>query len=127
MRQTVTMCQWFAPTQFVITTEGDYFRQPGTIEVDANGAVLKVNLPTRLVIISNHQVSGCILISGRVTRTFEGLSGLVVSVVFLILDWALQRHCYRTEKEFEVDPCDWMGEKHFYFSRSLTSKLEQRV
>jgi len=52
----IWMSQSFAPTEFVITTEGDYFDQPGVIEKNQSGRVTKINLPSKLVIISNHQV-----------------------------------------------------------------------
>ncbi|KIO31945.1 hypothetical protein M407DRAFT_241659 [Tulasnella calospora MUT 4182] len=50
----VLMCQWFAPTKFVITTEGMdesiFVKDPKT------GKVTDIKLPEKLVIISNHQV-----------------------------------------------------------------------
>jgi len=50
------MTQLFAPTEFVITTEGEYFDRMGVIQRDRSGFVTKLNLPPKLVIISNHQV-----------------------------------------------------------------------
>ncbi|KAG8955404.1 hypothetical protein FRC04_008755 [Tulasnella sp. 424] len=48
------MCQWFAPTKFVITTEG---MDESIFEKDPKtGKVTSINLPKKLVIISNHQV-----------------------------------------------------------------------
>lgn len=54
MPSAVLMCQWFAPTKFVITTEGMdesiFVKDPKT------GKVTDIKLPEKLVIISNHQV-----------------------------------------------------------------------
>lgn len=59
----VLMCQWFAPTKLCIT-----FEQEGTGRFskanidnmavkDQHGRVVSLNLPTKFVLISNHQVS----------------------------------------------------------------------
>ncbi|KZT41410.1 hypothetical protein SISSUDRAFT_981995 [Sistotremastrum suecicum HHB10207 ss-3] len=53
------MCQWFAPVDMIITTEGEYFRRAGVIEKDADGQVTKINLPSKIVMVANHQVSLC--------------------------------------------------------------------
>src|ERR1700761_394783 len=50
------MCQSFAPTQFNISMEGDYFTKEGVIQRDDRGMVTKISLPSKLVIMSNHQV-----------------------------------------------------------------------
>ncbi|KAG9027781.1 hypothetical protein FRB95_007388 [Tulasnella sp. JGI-2019a] len=49
----VLTCQWFAPTQFVITTEG---MDDSMIVKDAAGKVVGLQLPEKLVMMSNHQV-----------------------------------------------------------------------
>jgi 1-acyl-sn-glycerol-3-phosphate acyltransferase len=41
----------------MITTEGDYFDKAGVIEKDHAGRIIKLNFPSKLVIISNHQAS----------------------------------------------------------------------
>lgn len=59
---TVLMCQWFAPTKLSVTfeTEGKGRFTPEEIE-DAvirgpRGELLSLNLPTKFVLIANHQV-----------------------------------------------------------------------
>ena len=56
------MCDWFAPTKLVLTFERD---GPGAftdeelahlVERDPSGAVSAINLPTKSVLIANHQV-----------------------------------------------------------------------
>ena len=51
------MSQWFAPTEYVVTTEGEYFQNDKIIERDGNGQVVRLHLPPKLLIMSNHQVS----------------------------------------------------------------------
>lgn len=60
----VLMCQWFAPTVLSITfeTEGMGRFTPEQIQRivvrDSEGAVVSLNLPTKFVLIANHQASG---------------------------------------------------------------------
>ena len=58
----VLMCQWFAPSRLVITFEQDGLGAFSRDEIDAiairdgDGRVLGLNLPTKSVLIANHQV-----------------------------------------------------------------------
>lgn len=52
----VFICQFFAPTRFVITYEGDNITEDTLFTKDSSGKVIKVNLPDKLVIMANHQV-----------------------------------------------------------------------
>ncbi|KAG8868729.1 hypothetical protein FRB97_001959, partial [Tulasnella sp. 331] len=49
----VLICQWFAPTQFVITTEG---MDDSMVVKDDTGQVVGLQLPEKLVVMANHQV-----------------------------------------------------------------------
>src|SRR5580692_7517403 len=58
----VRMCQWFAPSRLVITFEHDGH---GAFPIDEirdmvvrgrNGRVLRLNLPSKSILIANHQV-----------------------------------------------------------------------
>lgn len=51
----VLVTQWFAPTKFVITFEGTE-KQSDVFETDAQGNVLSIKLPDKVVIMGNHQV-----------------------------------------------------------------------
>lgn len=57
------MCQWFAPSRLVVTLERD---GPGAFSMEEirdlvirgnDGRVLGLKLPTKSVLIANHQVS----------------------------------------------------------------------
>jgi hypothetical protein len=56
------MCQWFAPTKLRITfeTQGLGSFTPEQINSyvikDTDGKIIALNLPTKLVLIANHQV-----------------------------------------------------------------------
>jgi hypothetical protein len=61
----VLMCQWFAPSRLVITLERD---GPGAFSMDEireiairgrDGRVLGLKLPSKSVLIANHQVRNC--------------------------------------------------------------------
>jgi hypothetical protein len=60
---TVLMCQWFAPTKLAITfeTEGMGALTKEDIDryiiKDENGNPIALDLPTKFVLIANHQVS----------------------------------------------------------------------
>ena len=63
------MCQWFAPSRLVITLERD---GPGAFSIEEIGQivirarderVLGLNLPSKSVLIANHQVRTCSTIS----------------------------------------------------------------
>jgi hypothetical protein len=60
------MCQWFAPSRLVITLERD---GPGAFSIDeiqkvtrrgGDGRVVGLNLPSKSVLIANHQVRTCL-------------------------------------------------------------------
>lgn len=51
----VLMCQWFAPTKFVITTEG---MDESVFVKDRGGKVVGMKFPEKLVLVTNHQVCG---------------------------------------------------------------------
>lgn len=59
----VLMCQWFAPTKLRITFEtqgpGKFSREEidRVVQKDAEGEVVTLNLPSKFVLIANHQVS----------------------------------------------------------------------
>ncbi|KAG8903315.1 hypothetical protein FRB99_003447 [Tulasnella sp. 403] len=48
----VLMCEWFAPTKFVITTEGI---DESTFVRDRDGRVISMKFPDKLVMMANHQ------------------------------------------------------------------------
>ncbi|GJJ09633.1 hypothetical protein Clacol_003857 [Clathrus columnatus] len=50
------ICQFFGPTRFVITSEGDNLKEDELFTKDSSGNIIKVNLPDKLVIMANHQV-----------------------------------------------------------------------
>ena len=58
----VLMCQWFAPTKLVVTfeTQGMGRFTPEEIDLcllkDSHGNPVALNLPTKFVLIANHQV-----------------------------------------------------------------------
>jgi hypothetical protein len=57
------MCQWFAPTKLVISFEREGKGRFTAEEIDAlvvkgeNGEVASLNLPTKFILIGNHNVS----------------------------------------------------------------------
>ena len=59
---TVLMCQWFAPTKFVITFERDGLGRFTEKEIeelvvrDEKGKIVQLKLPQKTVLIANHQV-----------------------------------------------------------------------
>lgn len=63
----VLMCQWFAPTKLVVTfeTQGMGRFTPEEIDLylikDNDGNPVALNLPTKFVLIANHQVCACYL------------------------------------------------------------------
>lgn len=64
----VLMCQWFAPTKFVITTEG--MDDSVLVKDKTTGKTIGLKLPEKLVIVSNHQVRSC----GEVRRQLDGVA-----------------------------------------------------
>ncbi|KAH7107013.1 acyltransferase-domain-containing protein [Auriculariales sp. MPI-PUGE-AT-0066] len=49
--------QWFSPTEFTVSMEGDLLKPEDVVVRDTNGRVVSLNLPTKkLVVMSNHQV-----------------------------------------------------------------------
>ena len=71
----VLMCQLFAPTKFIVTTEGldhsIFAKEPQT------GKIIGIDLPDKLVIVANHQVRSLCAF-----HTPNGLSSLQI-----YLDW----------------------------------------
>lgn len=85
------MCSWFAPTNFVITFEtkgvGKFTQEEleKLVEKDSKGNV-QLNLPTKSVLITNHQVCKvrlyCLIQSSDILMTAKNVDicGLVVSL-----------------------------------------------
>lgn len=86
----VLTCQWFAPTTLSITfeTEGDGAFSEEDVEnilvKDKNGNVVSLNLPTKFVMIANHQVRRH-SIARPISCNQTDLSRLVVRMVFIVL------------------------------------------
>jgi hypothetical protein len=112
------MNQWFAPTKVSITfeTEGqgkfteDDIRN--IVERDLSGKVIALHLPSKCVIISNHQV--------RVPRVFLtcgladplvalGLLRLVVRLVLDVFRGHAQGRVHRLKEESQMDSYHWAG------------------
>lgn len=49
------MCQWFAPTSLVVTSEGDNGIEEVVVR-DETGRVTELKLPPQVVMMPNHQV-----------------------------------------------------------------------
>lgn len=48
--------QWFAPTELTLSMEGDYLDPEKVLVRDASGSIVRLDLPSKLVVMSNHQV-----------------------------------------------------------------------
>jgi hypothetical protein len=76
----VLMSQWFAPTKLVVTfeTQGMGRFTPEEIDLflikDTDGRPVALNLPTKFVLIANHQVCHALAISAPVAQSMESRS-----------------------------------------------------
>ena len=105
------MNQWFAPTKLSITfeTEGQgRFTEKeilSMVERDASGKVIALHLPSKCVIISNHQVRVHVFVIFGLADPAAalGLHRLVVRLVLDVLCGHTQRRLHRLKEESEMD------------------------
>jgi hypothetical protein len=114
----VLMCQWFAPTKLHITFERDGLGQftkedmENVVVRDHKGEVVSLNLPTKFVLIANHQVRRPSLQSYSTPDHFAGLCRLGVCMVFGIFYWTFRSpplYLHHPEEEFTVGADCWLG------------------
>ncbi|KAG6831269.1 hypothetical protein H0H92_011779 [Tricholoma furcatifolium] len=112
------MCQWFAPTKLNVTfeTEGKGRFSAEEIESmvvrDDAGDVVSLNLPTKFVLISNHQVCRDARKPVLALINYQDLRRLVVRMVSYILHWSSRSTPLRihyTKEKFTVDTNRWLG------------------
>ena len=118
----VLMCQWFAPSRLVITFEQDGLGAFSMDEIDAiamrdrDGRVLGLNLPTKSVLIANHQVCTQANAAMIPILPLPGVCRLVVCVVLDLLYGHSPRRVHRVEEESQVGSHHRLGTP---FSSSL--------
>ena len=111
------MSQWFAPTQLSITFEREGMGRFTEDEIanavvkDDRGTVVALNLPTKHILVANHQVN-------KPPRTFcvflpliwtLDLRRLVVHMEFVIFHGHSQGHFHCPEEELEMGSHSRMG------------------
>jgi len=93
------------------------------VERDASGKVIALHLPSKCVIISNHQVCCHVLLTltcGLADPLAAlGLLRLVVRLVFDILRGHTQGRVHRLKEESQMDSCDWAGTSYFRLAGKL--------
>lgn len=52
----VLVCQWFSPTQMLVTFEGESLKEEDVVIRDPSGRVVRLDLPEKVVLVANHQV-----------------------------------------------------------------------
>lgn len=131
VRFAVLMCQWFAPTKLRITFET---RGPGkfsqeemrrVVVKNIQDQIVSLNLPTKFVLIANHQVSAyhkCLLESYWIT---QGLRRLVVCLVPSLFHWSDRRtptHVHHTQEELTMGANRGLGKSPNHI---LTGRFSQ--
>lgn len=108
------MSQWFAPTSIALTLEGDL--NAGDIIVrDPSGRVTELRLPTKHVLMGNHQVSSthCMKSYISLPSLFRvptvDIRRLAIPLVLQLFRQCSQRCFYHIEEVPEMDPNCWLG------------------
>lgn len=115
----VLMCQWFAPTKLKVTFETEGKGKFNAEDVERlvvrnkSGEVAYLNLPTKFVLISNHQVR-CLFLLAIVfyLMSDEGLCRLVVCLVLDLFPGATRGASvclYYSEEKSQVDSSCRLG------------------
>lgn len=101
----VLVSQWFAPTKFVVTVEGST-SQHEFFEKDSSGNVVKVKLPPKLILMSNHQVRQIRGVTASIAdadaqtanSSASGVHGLAIPLVLHVLCQSTRPGSHNSQK-----------------------------